>query len=242
MQPLLTRYAVELNRAIAPGLPAIAIHPEALLQILINLLSIAVHQSTAGQIALSARLVEWEIFIKLDEVRGSQSARPLSEADQASLAVAHKLVELANGALILSEKLPFFPISVRLPTLKSLPILVIDDSPDNIKLLQRYLAGTRYQMSSLNQPERALDLIERTRPQIVMLDLMMPQVDGLEILTRLHSNPATCQIPVIVCTILPQEELALSLGASAFLQKPVMQENLLAVLDRLASAREINSD
>jgi CheY-like chemotaxis protein len=128
-------------------------------------------------------------------------------------------------------------VRLRLPTLESLPVLVVDDSADNIKLLQRYLGGTRYQLSSLREPEKALQLIEQSKPQIVILDLMMPGVDGFEILSRLHSNPVTCQIPVVVCTILPQEELALSLGASAFMHKPVMQEKLLAVLDRLASEK-----
>lgn len=238
VKPLLNRYSVDLKVAIDPVLPKVAIHPEALLQVLIHLLSIGVHYSTCGSLECWARAEDWETTVTFKGCASAAGARVLSGDDAASLEVARKLVELADGSLHYDPALPYFQVIVRLPTLELLPVLVIDDSADNIKLLQRYLGGTRYQMSSLREPEQALNLIEQAKPQIVILDLMMPGVDGLEILTRLHSNPATCQIPVVVCTILPQEELALSLGASAFLHKPVMQENLLAVLDRLASARE----
>jgi CheY-like chemotaxis protein len=241
VQPLLQRYKVDLQISIDQHLPKVAVHPEALLQIFINLLSVAVHQAAYGAIELAAKEEDWETTISIRVRLDQQAQRELSEADQACLEVAEKLIGLAGGSLILSRAPALINMIVRLPALESLPILVIDDSADNIRLLGRYLVGTRYQMSSLDRPEQALELIESTRPQIVILDLMMPGVDGLEILTRLHSNPATCQIPIIVCTILPQEELALSLGASAFLQKPVMQNRLLAVLDHLASERETGS-
>ena len=60
----------------------------------------------------------------------------------------------------------------------------------------------------------------------------MPQVDGWEVLGRLRQHPLNSHIPTIVCTILAQEELALSLGASAFVRKPVTRQAFLAALDR----------
>lgn len=234
IQPLVLRYAAQWRIDLPPGLPKVAVHSEALLQMMIHLLTVAIHQSAGGKMDLRARAESWQIVIRV----AAPSLQALALADQANMAIVAKLVELADGAMHHEVDHSGFWATLRLPTLESLPILVIDDSTDNLKLLQRYLAGTRYQMSSLEQPERALDWIEQLQPQIVMLDLMMPKVDGLEILTRLKSNPATCQVAIIVCTILPQEELVLTLGASAFLQKPIMRENLLAVLDRLASAME----
>jgi CheY-like chemotaxis protein len=60
---------------------------------------------------------------------------------------------------------------------------------------------------------------------------MMPQVDGWKLLGQLREHPLSEHIPIVVCTILAQEELALSLGASAFLRKPFKRQAFLAVLD-----------
>ena len=67
----------------------------------------------------------------------------------------------------------------------------------------------------------------------ILVDVMMPQMDGWEVLGQLRQHPLTNYIPIVVHTILAQEELALSLGASALLRKPVTRQNFLAVLDRL---------
>jgi CheY-like chemotaxis protein len=67
---------------------------------------------------------------------------------------------------------------------------------------------------------------------VIVLDVMMPRIDGWEMLGRLRSNRATSHVPVIVCTIMAQEELALSLGAAGFLKKPVTRQDFLAALDR----------
>jgi CheY-like chemotaxis protein len=67
--------------------------------------------------------------------------------------------------------------------------------------------------------------------------VMMPQVDGWKLLGRLREHPLTREIPVVVCTILAQEELAWTLGASGFVKKPVRQRAFLAALDRVSRAR-----
>ena len=61
---------------------------------------------------------------------------------------------------------------------------------------------------------------------------MMPQMDGWEVLARLLQSPLTSHIPIIICTILGQEELALSLGAHVYLRKPITRQDFLAALDR----------
>jgi CheY-like chemotaxis protein len=70
---------------------------------------------------------------------------------------------------------------------------------------------------------------------------MMPEIDGWELLGKFRHHPQTGQIPIIVCTILSQKELALSLGASGFIHKPVTRQNLLLELDRQAELLEQGS-
>ena len=72
-------------------------------------------------------------------------------------------------------------------------------------------------------------------PKFIILDVMLPGTDGWELLGRLREYPQTRAVPIIVCTILPQEEFALALGAAGFLQKPVSRNTLLAELARLRS-------
>jgi CheY-like chemotaxis protein len=113
-----------------------------------------------------------------------------------------------------------------------LAVLVIDDNADTLRLFERYLSGTRYRFFGVRDPEQALALAAQINPRLVLLDVMLPDVDGWELLGRLREHPQTGHIPVIVCTILPQEPLALALGAAAFLRKPISREALLAVLDQ----------
>ncbi len=67
----------------------------------------------------------------------------------------------------------------------------------------------------------------------------MPNMDGWEVLGRLLRHPTTAHIPVIICSIVPQNELATSLGAAGFIRKPVSQDALLAVLERHSQAAQM---
>ena len=68
---------------------------------------------------------------------------------------------------------------------------------------------------------------------MIVVDIMMPQVDGLQVLSRFRHHPMLGKIPVLVCSVLPQKDLAASLGASGFLQKPIRREPFLAALDQV---------
>jgi CheY-like chemotaxis protein len=114
-------------------------------------------------------------------------------------------------------------------------VFAIDDNADTLQLLQRYLAGTRYPFVGIRDPQQALALVEGLAPKIILLDVMLPGVDGWELLGRLREHPRLRGVPIVVCTILPMEQFALILGAAAFIHKPVSREALLAVLDRLSA-------
>jgi CheY-like chemotaxis protein len=83
-----------------------------------------------------------------------------------------------------------------------------------------------------NTGQRALALAHDDRPDAITLDLMMPLQDGLELLKCLKADPATRDTPVVVCSVLREQALAISLGADQFLVKPVTQQALLAALHR----------
>jgi CheY-like chemotaxis protein len=161
-----------------------------------------------------------------------------SDDNAESLSIARQLTDLCQGRLILSTEGATFEADLIVPTLEGLPVLVIDDNADTLQLLQRYASGTRYHLIGTRDPKQALKLAEEYSPQIVVLDVMMPDVDGWELLGRLRQHPLVDRTPIIVCTILAQEELALALGANAFIHKPVRRRDFLAALDHQVSLME----
>jgi len=131
-----------------------------------------------------------------------------------------------------------FHAHVILPTLEQLPVLVIDDNADALRLMQRYAAGTRYRVLGAQDWRGALDIARETSPQIIVLDVMMPDIDGWDLIGRLQHHPLTSNVPIIVCSVLAQEELALSLGARDYLRKPITPERFVSALDRQARSME----
>ncbi len=112
-------------------------------------------------------------------------------------------------------------------------VLIVDDNRDVLELFSRYLSPHHYRVASAQTAAQALDLARRLQPHAITLDLMMPHQDGWDVLQMLLNQPDTCQIPILVCSVLQQKELALSLGATAFLEKPVTEPVLLATLRAL---------
>ena len=231
VQPLAAQNRVRLETAMVDTLPDLAVHQVALSQTLLNLLSVAIHRAPGNQVTISARPLRWDVEIQVQCAPLLSGPQPVSDNDAASLDLARQLADLCGGKLILSENEEAFTATLALPAFKQLPVLVIDDNADTLQLLQRYTSGTRYRLVGTRDPGQALSLAEKLSPQIIVLDLMMPQVDGWKVLGRLRQYPLTAHVPIVVCTILAHKELALSLGASAFIRKPVTRQAFLAALD-----------
>ncbi|MBN1994040.1 MAG: response regulator [Anaerolineae bacterium] len=232
VRPLATQHGVRLEVSIANDLPALVIHLVALRQILLNLLTVAIDRSPGGKIIISAQFNRWEVQIQLQCSSCASPATPFSDQQKTSLEMTQQMVSLSGGQLTLSKDNVPFKTTLTLPAVEQTPVLAIDDNADTLQLLQRYTTGSRYRLVSTQDPEQALNLVEQLQPQIIVLDVMMPQIDGWELLGRLRQHPAAEHTPIIVCTILAQEELALSLGADAFIPKPVQRQAFLAALER----------
>ncbi|MGB7537141.1 MAG: response regulator [Anaerolineales bacterium] len=109
-------------------------------------------------------------------------------------------------------------------------LLVVDDNQGFADLFRRYLAVHRWEVIGAADGEAAFAEIGRKRPTVIILDVMMPRQDGWEVLMRLKSREESRNIPVIVCSVLSEPQLAASLGAQAYLTKPVTQQALLQAL------------
>ena len=122
-------------------------------------------------------------------------------------------------------------------------VLIADDDPLLRSLLEHKFSAAGFRVSVAGDGEAALSAIAQSRPDLVILDAMMPVMDGFETLRRLREDPELAPLPVIMLTALKQENAvlnALDLGASDYLSKPFIPDELLArarrVLPRVASA------
>ncbi len=111
-------------------------------------------------------------------------------------------------------------------------ILIVDDMPQNLYVLGELLKSKGYTVRAANSGGAALRMAEQEpRPGLILLDIMMPEMDGYEVLRQLRSNPATEEIPVIFLTALNDthnEENGLNLGASDYITKPIKSAVVLA--------------
>jgi CheY-like chemotaxis protein len=121
----------------------------------------------------------------------------------------------------------------RLPLAEQRVILVVDDQKPTHQMFQRFMSRTSYRIVGATSSEEALTLARQLQPSLITLDVMIPKVDGWEILQALKTDTTTREIPVLVCSAWAEPELAQSLGAAGFLKKPVTQRDLFAALRRL---------
>ncbi len=115
-------------------------------------------------------------------------------------------------------------------------VLAVDDNLDVLQLIQSALENTEYSVVQVRDPSRVVELARRLRPYAVTLDVLMPSMNGWQILHQLKANPETANIPVIMLTVVSDRSTAYVLGADDYLLKPVEGETLLKKLQHLHSA------
>ncbi len=117
-------------------------------------------------------------------------------------------------------------------------ILAVDDNPDVIVLIKAALKDTPYTVVGLQDSLKAMELAQELHPCAITLDVMMPDVNGWQLLHRLKVNPATASIPVMMITVLTEPTTGYVLGADAYLIKPFKTTVLLNTLRRLLASQK----
>jgi len=121
-------------------------------------------------------------------------------------------------------------LCLRLPSAREDVVAIVDDNQRTLHLLKRYLEPYRYRPVLIGDSTRAFAEILELQPDVVILDIMMRDVDGWQILQAVRTDPRTRAIPVIICSVLNSHQLASTIGADHYLRKPVSQAELVLAL------------
>jgi signal transduction histidine kinase/DNA-binding response OmpR family regulator len=120
-------------------------------------------------------------------------------------------------------------------------VLVVDDDDDARKIIGSGLAREGYRLLYASSGTEALEIAARERPDVITLDVMMPQVDGWSVLITLKADPELCKIPVVLVSHLSDRSVGIGLGAAAFLTKPVDRTQLATVIREQCGDHTIRS-
>lgn len=225
-QALVAQHGGEIVvRAVPDGLIA-AVHPAALRQVLVMAIGQLCRASECGGIELAAAILEGLVVITLS-APGCRTILP--EHDLLA-----SLLRLLGGRLDVRTEGRTVVAILSVPAAGTIKLLVVDDNADFVHFCRRCVRGTRYLVA---EPKaRSLSAIKKAAPDVVLLDIMLPDIDGWELLGALQQDPETAEVPVIVCSIVHEAELASLMGAVEHLPKPVHHRDLLATLERVTAS------
>ncbi len=120
-------------------------------------------------------------------------------------------------------------------------ILIADDDPLGTELLEAYLGESEYDLRTAGDGEQALQLVATWKPDLILLDVMMPRISGFEVCKSLRSNPATRDISILMITALDQPsdmDRAVEAGTDDFISKPINKTELLLRVRSLLRSRQ----
>ncbi|MCS7251224.1 MAG: response regulator [Anaerolineae bacterium] len=252
---------IELRQEVPEDLPPVWADPQRTRQVLLNLVSNAAKFTERGFIAVRAQAgpsfvtvsvqdtgigipqeKQEEIFQEFTQVDSRTSRR--YGGSGLGLAIARRLVEMMGGRIWVESEvgkgstffftLPRVHAAIAMKPRSGRPlVLCVDDDPGILTLYRRYLESHGFDVIGTTNPHEVVEMVRQIRPDVITLDILMPQKDGWSILQELKKDPETRRIPVIICSITDERGRGFSLGAAEYLVKPFTEEELLEAIQRV---------
>jgi len=200
-------------------------NPQLLHYALLNTLSHCIRQATMGsKLCIGAGPANGGVQVVVDATTiGSALGRLPDEVE--------RLVQSAGGTVrsrITGENSRHV---LTFPAQSRRRLLVIDDNAGMGELVRRYLTSSQYAVDATTDGKQGLEQAVETPPDIILLDVLLGDEDGWQILQQLKARPETERVPVIVCSVFNDPDLARSLGASGYCTKPLRRPQLLSALN-----------
>jgi CheY-like chemotaxis protein len=228
LKPTFSEQIPDLHMQFPDSLPPVFVDTTLIRQALFHLLRNLLQDNLGDEISLQAQIRDNQVEINI------QGGKAVTDPSSSDLQIARLFIQRQGGTLAteISEDQRTTMV-IKLPQANPPKVLVIDDNEAIHQLFERYLAPHFYELLHVYDGLTALQMAAEVRPDIIILDVMMPAVDGWQVLRNLVENPVTMRIPIIICSVLKEAELAFSLGARAYIKKPVDRMELVATLAQL---------
>ncbi|HHX43604.1 MAG TPA: response regulator [Chloroflexi bacterium] len=197
-------------------------------QAVLSLVAYGLQGARGGEAVIDCFAAERAHGLRL-RVRSRAQAAEVSRATDEESGAWRELVAAMVAVVRMRHEGPVWEARLAWPTSK-LVLLVVDDNADFLGLYRRYTTGHNWQIVGAASGAEAQQAIAELRPTLILLDVLMPGEDGWELLVALKDDEDTRHIPVVICSVLEQPTLAMTLGAAGYLRKPVQKQDLLRVL------------
>jgi DNA-binding response OmpR family regulator len=237
--------------------------------VLFNLLSNGVKFTpAAGRVTVAAAVDGEELIVsvadtgvgiaagdrdKVFEEFGRASSVTAKEGTGLGMPLSKKFVELHGGRIWFDSEPEagstfFFAVPVQRSaiapaspqdTTRGPRVLVIEDDPNAVELLTIYLEGAGFDVATAPDGEAGLVAARALHPDVIVLDVILPRLDGWDVLAVLKADPQLADIPVVVLSMLDDRDKGFALGAAEYLVKPVQRAEVIATLERLARPEQV---
>jgi len=230
VRPLAKVEGVKLQEAYPDGKEFAVVNPGMLRQICVQLLSAAVRGQAEGPVRLELNCEGEEADLTVTWVTSRREALASDLETLRDLARSQGMLWQVSWG-----RHGQVAVSLGLSRVRRLA-LIIEDNESALALYQRYLSGREdWTMLSSQSAQGGIDLALKHRPTVIVLDIMMPDCDGWSLLQMLKTQPELSQTPILVCTVFDEQKLAMALGASGYVKKPLTRQSFLQALDRCAA-------
>jgi PAS domain S-box-containing protein len=231
---------------------------ERLAQVFLNLLSNAIKYTPAGTVELRAHQEDDAVVVEVRDTGIGLSESDLQKLFQKffrsdnpyvrkvggtglGLSIAKAIVERHGGTITVTSQLgQGSTFTVRLPALARPErplVLVIEDEVAIARLIAKYIEKMGYRAVTAYSAREGFDQAVRLKPDLITLDVLMPDLDGFALIQQLKAHPETAHIPVIFLSIVQDRQQGLRLGASAFLTKPIDERKFYETVRALLEPR-----
>ena len=212
-------------------------------QALIGIFNESLHIQNGHKVLINFKDVENQVVIEISaQICSNWEPAEEEDGEEDDLNAVRYWCDLINAQLeervTHQNELHRIQWFIRLPHSNQRILLVIDDQAAVLNLFKRYLSQTNILPVGVEHPDQALALAHHLQPVLITLDVMMPQMDGWELLQLLKLDPQIKSIPIIVCSAWDDPDLSRTLGAAAFLKKPITQKMLLEAINRVLPAEQ----
>ena len=227
--PLVEQQRLRVRITMPPSMPPIRADQMVLRQMLVSGISWLVRDSLDATLTVEALIERGKIILNLGKPHAQTHAALAAAQDE--IAAAQQLASIIGAGVNQSDSADMPRLQYILPTNDAKCVLMIDDQVHAILLARRYFQQSDdFYLESISAPHDIVHQVTAIHPACILLDVMMPERDGWEVLTLLRAHPETRAIPIVISSVLKETELAYSLGATAILAKPFSAAELINLL------------